>query len=249
MLESFSEKGSEVGTKNSDVGKPGFDPDRRLDTQDRPKETPFTEQRIDPDRRLDAQDRPKEISLTDGRIDPDKRLDTQTPKLMELSDDQKKMLKDLGMSSFDIENCKIDENDVFQLKTFNEKLEGQKHPVTGVEYQRKQVDINGIKIEGVFPKFESKFTCQLEKTNLQGSDEAQFKDCMGKLRDAIDKDPKFAEQFTERQREQIHDTSVSKISGYTWHHNEELGKMELVKEDIHGQSEHSGGKGIWGGGR
>lgn len=247
MLESFSNKSGEVGHHTSDGGKTHFDPDRRLDAQEKP--APFKEQRIDPDRRLDAQERPKEVFTPDGRIDPDKRLDVQAPKLMELSDEQKKTLKDIGMSWFNVDKCKVDKEGVFQLKTFNEGLEGQRHPKTNVEYQRKQVDINGVKIEGVFPKFESKFTCQLEKNNLQGSDEAQFKDCMGKLRDAIDKDPKFAEQFTERQKAQIHDPEVSKLSGYTWHHNEELGKMELVKEDIHGLSEHSGGKGIWGGGR
>ena len=36
--------------------------------------------------------------------------------------------------------------------------------------------------------------------------------------------------------------------GYTWHHNEEKGKMQLVDTDIHSQTRHTGGRNIWGGG-
>lgn len=73
MLESFSNKSGEVGHHTSDGGKTHFDPDRRLDAQEKP--APFKEQRIDPDRRLDAQERPKEVFTPDGRIDPDKRIE------------------------------------------------------------------------------------------------------------------------------------------------------------------------------
>jgi hypothetical protein len=30
-------------------------------------------------------------------------------------------------------------------------------------------------------------------------------------------------------------------AGYTWHHNEDLGLMQLVKEDVHSEFWHSGG--------
>jgi hypothetical protein len=34
----------------------------------------------------------------------------------------------------------------------------------------------------------------------------------------------------------------------TWHHNEQTGVMELVDRKIHGNTGHTGGNSIWGGG-
>lgn len=169
--------------------------------------------------------------------------------LRELTPEEKEKLKEIGMSDSNIEKCRVDENGIYHLKTINEGLEGTNHPVTGVPYERKQIELNGVKIEGVFPKFDSVFSCMLDEDNLQGSDQAQFSDCMKKLREAVDSDPELASKFSERQLEQIHDTSETNVSGYTWHHNEETGKMEFVKTSDHGPSNHTGGKSIWGGGQ
>ena len=44
---------------------------------------------------------------------------------------------------------------------------------------------------------------------------------------------------------------VDTPSGYVWHHNEETGKMQLVKVEDHdrtqGGAAHTGGKALWGG--
>ncbi|MBA4601548.1 HNH endonuclease [Thermoactinomyces mirandus] len=37
--------------------------------------------------------------------------------------------------------------------------------------------------------------------------------------------------------------------GYTWHHHQDEGKMQLVKTRVHGNTRHTGGRPIWGGGR
>ncbi len=34
--------------------------------------------------------------------------------------------------------------------------------------------------------------------------------------------------------------------GYTWHHTENLGEMQLIPDFIHGKVRHTGGKHIWG---
>ena len=36
--------------------------------------------------------------------------------------------------------------------------------------------------------------------------------------------------------------------GYTWHHSEEPGKLQLVDKEIHKRTGHTGGRAIWGGG-
>ncbi|WP_084411402.1 HNH endonuclease [Paenibacillus glacialis] len=42
-------------------------------------------------------------------------------------------------------------------------------------------------------------------------------------------------------------TGQDKIEGYTWHHHQETGRMQLVEEDIH-DIRHTGGNKIWGNG-
>ena len=36
--------------------------------------------------------------------------------------------------------------------------------------------------------------------------------------------------------------------GYTWHHHEEPGVLQLVDEETHAQTAHTCGRAIWGGG-
>ena len=56
--------------------------------------------------------------------------------------------------------------------------------------------------------------------------------------------------FSEEQIEQINEgiTKGGAPDGYTWHHDAETGKMQLVDSDLHGDSRHTGGRAIWGGG-
>jgi len=37
--------------------------------------------------------------------------------------------------------------------------------------------------------------------------------------------------------------------GLTWHHHQDVGKMQLVDQDLHARYGHVGGMEIWGGGR
>lgn len=39
---------------------------------------------------------------------------------------------------------------------------------------------------------------------------------------------------------------AERIKGFTWHHHQEIGKMQLVPRDIHEWIKHIGGNKLWG---
>jgi len=143
------------------------------------------------------------------------------------------------------ENTKSDVKAPVHIKTINEKLEGQKYPGTDVLYKKHSFMLDGQKVEGVFPVFDSKFDVRLPKDTRDSSrgDHAAY--ATEKLKKKIESDPEFAKQFTPRQIEQIKAGSP-KISGFTWHHNEIPGKMQLVDSQEHQTCRHTGGYVIWG---
>ena len=114
------------------------------------------------------------------------------------------------------------------ITTINEGLAGQIYPGTNVEYKKRSFMLNGERIEGVFPQFDSKFETRLPQNLWNASDTEQFRFCT-------------------RQLEQIKN-GEPRISGLTWHHNEISGKMQLVSADEHSMCRHTGGRSIWGGG-
>lgn len=173
---------------------------------------------LDPDRRVEV----KPFETTDERgahvkIDPDRRVDV------------------------------VNERIAYEIHTRNESLDGDRHPITGVPFERKTVqDADGNEVTGVFPVFDSEFDAQLPDELLQSTDREQFNECNRQLKDAVENDPELAAKFTPEQLEQIKNGETP--DGYTWHHNEEKGKMQLVDADTHAQTGHTGGKTIWGGG-
>lgn len=162
-----------------------------------------------------------EAKLKEGGYDPDKKVEK----------------KDTGN----------DEKISYEIHTRNESLEGDRHPITGVPFERKTVeDSDGNEVTGVFPEFDSDFDAQLPEDLYEASDKEQFAECNRQLKEAVEKDPELAKKFTPEQLEQIKNGDTP--DGYTWHHNEEKGKMQLVDSDIHAKTGHTGGKTIWGGG-
>ena len=139
------------------------------------------------------------------------------------------------------------QNIVQEIPTRNECLEGDVHPITGVPFERNTVfDGCGNEVTGVFPKFDSTFDSQLPDDLLQASDSEQFAEFNQQLGEAIENDPDLANKFSDEQIEQIKNGDTP--DGLTWHHHEEIGKMQLVDSDIHAHTGHTGGKSIWGGG-
>ena len=134
------------------------------------------------------------------------------------------------------------------LKTLNESLKNTEHPITGVPFKSRELVINGVEKEGVFPDFKEYrvFQARLPEKLLQANDYTQFKYCNEQLLGAYEKGTLNLKNFTENQIQQIKDGF--KPNDYTWHHNEVKGRMELVKTNIHDATAHTGGKSIWGGG-
>lgn len=152
----------------------------------------------------------------------------------------------IGCSGSLLENATIDENGKIYIKTINESKEGQTGE-DGVIYERKTVEINGVEIEGVFPQFNSAIDVQLPEELIQARDTAQAEYANEALKEKVDRDPAFAKQFSNEQLEQIENGETP--DGYTWHHNEEPGKMQLISTEDHNNNRHTGGKAIWGGGK
>lgn len=189
------------------------------------KETGSSEQQevrrapdVDPDRRVEV----RSVEMSDegdvsARIDPDRRVDVANERI------------------------------AYEIHTRNESLDGDRHPITGVPFERKTVEYaDGNEVTGVFPVFDSEFDAQLPDELLQSSDREQFDECNKQLKEAVENDSELAAKFTPEQLEQIMNGDTP--DGYTWHHNEEKGKMQLVDADTHAQTGHTGGKTIWGGG-
>lgn len=158
-----------------------------------------------------------------------------------------KINQEVGNKSLGFENAKKDVNEPRYIKTINEDLVGKIYPGTDIPYKKRTFRLNGEKVEGVFPVFNSKFDTILPPNLRNASDTEQFKYCTEKLRQRIERDPEFAKQFTPRQLEQIK-AGEPRISGLTWHHNEKPGKMQLVSSADHERCRHTGGRSIWGGG-
>ena len=136
------------------------------------------------------------------------------------------------------------EKELKDVKTINSDLEGKKHPVTEIPYER---DTLSDGREGVFPKFPSVTEVQLPKELHQETDAKQFRACNEDLKEQIKDNSELKSKFNSEQVEQIENGRTP--SGYTWHHHQQDGKMQLVPTDIHDKSAHTGGKALWGGGQ
>ena len=128
----------------------------------------------------------------------------------------------------------------------NAALAGLEHPETGVKFAEKYIlQEDGVTVvKGVFPKFESTFTTKLPKSMYTAENSSQFAQCTADLAKAVESDASLAEKFSAKQLEQIAKGDIP--SGYTWHHNEEEGIMQLVDTATHAKTGHTGGNAIWG---
>ncbi|MEN2439320.1 T7SS effector LXG polymorphic toxin [Bacillus sp. JR_21] len=124
------------------------------------------------------------------------------------------------------------------LKTVNLKmghLKNDKHPKTGVPYDK----------DG-FPIFKPKFDTKIDSNLYKESDYLQFKDATLKLKEEIETDPLLRNQFNDLQIEMI--KAGETPDGYTWHHHQDPGRMQLVDQKVHRKTGHTGGRHLWGGG-
>jgi hypothetical protein len=139
--------------------------------------------------------------------------------------------------------------DAEELETRNDHLNGEVHPETGVPYVEKTVELpNGELKEGTFPVFESGFNVVIAEDLYLESDEVHFEVANQTLYHAIAEDPNLANELGLSPSDVQALANGETPEGFTWHHNEQPGVLQLVDEETHAQTAHTGGRSIWGGG-
>ena len=159
---------------------------------------------------------------------------------------QKKKLVNAGVSPGIVDKIRLRDDGVYEVESQNCDLEGKKHPETRVPYVRKTVRVKEISLSVVVPVFEPVFETTLSDNMLMESDSVQFAECLRQLAQEMQRNPSLRTLFSDRETEMINDGI--KPGNYTWHHNEETGKMQLVNREIHFKTNHTGGRALWGGG-
>jgi hypothetical protein len=102
-----------------------------------------------------------------------------------------------------------------------------------------------------FPEFETQFETILDDIHIgSGRPELHFKAANQKLFDAIKADAELARTLKLNQTQVERLLSINRApDGYTWHHHQDVGRMQLVAKESHALSRpHTGGMAIWGGG-
>jgi|GEM_PF-5003545 len=134
------------------------------------------------------------------------------------------------------------------IETPNSHLAGSVHPQTGVPLETDSVRLKGgVVKEGVFPKFEPAFETRIGPEVYQATDFEQFARCNKDLAKRLDASPGMRGKFNGEQLAQIREGLTP--DGYTWHHHQQPGRMQLVPTEQHLGTGHVGGRSLWGGGR
>ncbi len=172
---------------------------------------------------------------------------TENKENLEMDDELSRELDDVYNQYVEKEDA-IDnpEDKAEKLKCRNEYLAGQRHPETDVPFEKKEVEVDGKRYEVVVPEFESTYDVRLPEDKWKAPDTVQFKECNAQLKEEIDQNQELRETFDEEQLDQIENGETP--DGYTWHHDAEAGKMQLVDFETHQKTGHTGGRFIWGGG-
>lgn len=132
------------------------------------------------------------------------------------------------------------------IKTRNAHLAGDVHPKTGVPFVNKKVEYSdGRLIEGVFAQFDSKIDIQLPESLYKVKFSKQQEHLLEELQKMAQKqDASILEKFSKDEIDDILEGVLPE--GYTWHHNEQEGLMQLVDSAVHAVTGHDGGMSLWG---
>ncbi len=135
------------------------------------------------------------------------------------------------------------------LETRNDHLSGLEHLETGVPFIAQTIELpNGELIEGTFPVFDSPFSVVLAEEMYVASDSTHFQIANETLYLAIQDSPQVATELG------LSPIDVEALGNgitpedYVWHHHEQPGVLQLVNEETHQNTGHTGGREIWGGG-
>ncbi|WP_261845086.1 RHS repeat-associated core domain-containing protein [Aliamphritea ceti] len=114
-------------------------------------------------------------------------------------------------------------------------MAGKRHPVTGVPY-----DSRGFPIFDDIAKYDTKIPGpDFSSLSYTQQMQAASRDLAG----AIERGAVNSSGFSDLQLSQIRSGS-SKVDGYTWHHHQDFGRMQLLPSTVHSKTGHIGGERI-----
>lgn len=96
-----------------------------------------------------------------------------------------------------------------------------------------------------FPKFKSFYSVKLRKKYLRETRERHFYMANKILYRDICFNARLRAKFSKNQIRELEDYETP--TGYTWHHHQDKGVLQLVESEVHAKTSHIGGYSIWGG--
>ncbi|THE11944.1 HNH endonuclease [Bacillus timonensis] len=142
----------------------------------------------------------------------------------------------------------VDMVDAEEISTRNDALAGSFHPETNIPFMEKTVEVPDGPITGTFPVFESVYDVQLQEEMYLQSDSVHFTYANVELYEAIESNSTLAQELGLNSADIEQLAQGNTPEGYTWHHSEEAGVLQLVDEETHHNTGHTGGRELWGGG-
>ena len=113
-------------------------------------------------------------------------------------------------------------------------MAGKTHKKTKVKFDSKG-----------FPKFKYIYRVTLRRKYWRETRERHFYMANKILYKDVQHNSRIKNKFSRKQYQDILNGDTP--SGYTWHHHQDAGVLELVDESVHAKTSHIGGYSIWGG--
>lgn len=132
-----------------------------------------------------------------------------------------------------------------RITTRNMALDGEAAE-NGVFFERKITELtDGLSVDGVFPKFDSKYHVELGEKANDMSLYKQFSECRENFQDHMYDSSEILNGITFGDMERMDHPQGYTPEGYTWQHNPETGSFDLVLKTDHSVG-HTGGNALWG---
>lgn len=150
-----------------------------------------------------------------------------------------------------------------------------KYKDKNVTFSKRVIDFGNYKVVSLFPEFDkhSLAKVSIPKGFYEKSNSNQFAYATQLFKEEYKANPKVVieklkklnsgqvhkvtvdgvtkeikgEELLKRQLQDLDSKHGNRIFGFTWHHHEDIGKMELVLSSVHNSVGHTGGNLIWGG--
>ena len=146
-----------------------------------------------------------------------------------------------------IKGWKLDIKEILELGGNNSMIVNGIHSITNVRFEEKVIEYGSKIYRGLFAQFEHVYSCKISNDLFLKTDYKQFTNATRQLKEQIRETPALAQKFSSKGLQDIMNEKDI-IDGFTWHHNEAEGVLELVEREIHRLTSHIGDRNIWGGG-